>query len=224
MNTPKPPTGPRANPIESGTMMTSLPERAVERWLQVLRLPMTLTESILRRSDGQQWPPMLAFEGFEAFVRESAGRLLGDEQLLDHARLQRAEIAQRRQAILAHAEASERARAAEAEFEQKRKATEEKRERAERQAAERQANLDRERREAKRRLQQETAEREEVAQQAVQRREQSVQAQERVARTKRLDAEDRALVSEKEAVQAKGEALDLARAAKATKARRKVKS
>ena len=42
-----------------------------------------------RGQEVDQWPPAIAFEDFEASVRERAGALLGDDRLSQQARLQK---------------------------------------------------------------------------------------------------------------------------------------
>ena len=203
--------------------LLTLPRTGVDLWLRTVRLPLSSAEVVLRRDRDAQWPPSVAFEGFEASVREHAGRLLRDDRLLQQAQLQRAEVAQRRRALEHEQEAARKAAEADRRFQAERQAAEEQRERAEREAVEREARLERERREVERRTEQELAAKEERAQEAAEKRARTVRSTERAARNKRLDTEDRVLREKERAARARAGSKQLKDQAEATKARRQAR-
>src|SRR4029453_9787053 len=96
--------------------LLTLPRTGVDLWLRAVRLPLSSVEAVAHHDGDAQWPPSIAFEGFEAAVREQAGRLLRDDLLLQKAQLQRAEVAQRRRALEHQQEAAQKAAEADQRF------------------------------------------------------------------------------------------------------------
>src|SRR5689334_18444552 len=74
---------------------------SLDLWLQSVRFPLTMTETVIGRDDGT-WPPAIAFETFEGTVKGFVGRVMHDDTLVELARLQRAEISQRRRSVELH--------------------------------------------------------------------------------------------------------------------------
>ena len=201
----------------------TLPRTSIDLWLRAVRLPLSGVEAVVHRDGDAQWPPSIAFEGFEAAVREQAGRLLRDERLLQKAQLQRAEVAQRRRALEHQQEAAQKAAEAERRFQAEQQAAEQQRQRAEREAEQRAVRLERERQEAERRTQQQLEAKEQAQQEAAEKRSRAVRSTERAARTKRLDVEDKVLTKEEQAVRAREGSRQLKQQAEATKARRQAR-
>jgi hypothetical protein len=209
---------------EQRTMdVLTLPRTGIDLWLRAVRLPLNGVEAVVHRDGDAQWPPSIAFEGFEAAVREHAGRLLRDERLLQQAQLQRAEVAQRRRALEHQQEAAQKAAEAERRFSAEQQAAEEQRQRAEREAQQRKARLERERQEAERRAQQELEAKEARQKEAAEKRSRAVRSTERAAKAKRLDVEDKVLAKEEQAVRARNAGRQLKEQAEATKARRQTR-
>ena len=55
----------------------NLQRTAVRTWLSAVRLPLSAAE-VVAGKQGAEWPPALAFSGFEAGVKRGLGALLGD--------------------------------------------------------------------------------------------------------------------------------------------------
>jgi hypothetical protein len=201
----------------------SLPRTGVDLWLRALRLPLNGVEAVVHRDGDAQWPPSIAFEGFEAAVREHTGRFLRDERLLQKAQLQRAEVAQRRRALEQQEEAARKAAEADQRFQAEQQAAEQQRQRAERDAAQRKARLERERQETERKAAERLAAKEAAQQEAAEKRDRTVRSTERAARTKRLDVEDAVVAKQEQAVRARAGSRQLKEQAEATKARRQTR-
>lgn len=202
----------------------SLEAKAVNTWLQAVRLPLTSAEVVLRqRNGGGSWTPAIFFESFEALVRDRAGSILRNDHLLNQARLQRAEIEQRRKVVEKRLEAAQISQEAQGKFEEKTRAAAEAEERIGQQAAERQAQLERERRQTEAHVAQQTAEQKAAVREAEERRQQTVQAKARSVKASQLDSEEKALTEKERALRAKEKALELDEEIKETRSRRKAK-
>ena len=195
---------------------------AVEWGLRGARVPLTMTEWVLGGGhDTSSWPAVIMFERFEAGMKDAVGRATNDDTLRAAARLQRAEAAERENAM-AH-----RTRAAEVETEAERR----QQRRHEQTAAERDAvateaaEQDRRVEEAEEEVHQRAA-REAEAKRAATRttaakRKQAAGKQATRSRAEVLDAEADALRARQAAVTARGEALDLDRAVETRKSARR---
>ncbi|HVE94305.1 MAG TPA: hypothetical protein VNB24_05245, partial [Acidimicrobiales bacterium] len=80
--------------------LNTVTRKATLTWLDTLRLPLTAAERVAKRAGQERATvaPAAAFSTFEATVKETIGRLTGDETLQGLARLQRAELEQRARA------------------------------------------------------------------------------------------------------------------------------
>lgn len=203
-----------------------LPRTVLETWLRLARLPLQGAEALANRGktnghDSAEWGPMLAFDAFEANVKDAVGSILRDDRLRKAAAAGRERVEHLRQAVGLQVEADQRKAEAQAEFQDRREAVDEKKaEVAERKEAQ-EARLEREEREAKQRVREQAQAKERVANEARQKTEERIGEQERLAEQRRLQAEREALAERKAAVEAKGEALKLDKAVRATKAKRK---
>lgn len=198
----------------------TIPRTAVRSWIAAVRLPLSATEVVVRKQ-GAEWPPAIAFEGFEAGVKRTVGSLLKDDQLVQEGTLERAKVQQVRRATELEADAEAERQAAKARLEDRKESVHERAQRLERQQVQREATLEQEKAEGKRAVEAAAATREEAARKADAARTSAVAAQERNARATRLSAESEALQLEKQAVAAKGEVLDVDRALNATTVARK---
>ena len=197
-----------------------IPRTAVRSWLSVVRLPLTAAEMVVGKQ-GADWPPAIAFEGFEAGVKRAVGVLTGDSELVQEAMLERGKVEQLREATELEAAAERRRQEAEARFEDRTETVQERADRIEREQEERKAKLAQEEADRKRAVEEEARRKEEAARTADQARKKAVAAQERQARARRLAAESEALEQEREATEAKGDVLAVDQALKATKVARK---
>lgn len=202
--------------------LQTIPRTALRSWLAAVRLPLTAAELVTGKS-GTDWPPAVAFEGFEAGVKKGVGLLIGDTQLVQEGMLEREKVDQLREAAELDAIAERRRQEADARLEDRKETVQERAESVERGHAEREAKLAQEEADRQRAVEEAARRKEEVARTAEQTRRKAVAAQERQARATRLAAESEALDHERDAAEAKGELLEVDQALKATKAARKQK-
>ena len=200
--------------------MQTIQRTAVKSWLSAVRLPLSAAERVVGKQ-GSDWPPAVAFEGFEAEVKRRIGTLVGNPQLVQEGTLEQGKVNQLRKAAELEAEAEEQRNEAEARFEDRKETVEEAKQRVEREQQQREARLEQEKADRKRAVQEAARKKEEAARKADEVRKDAVAAQERKARATRLAAESEALQHEKQAVAAKGEVLEVDEALKATKTARK---
>ncbi len=199
-----------------------LPGRVVGTYLQALRLPISAAESLLRRTGaGDAWGPAMAFDSFGASIKQLVGSVAGDPELATQGRLQQAKVTELRRAVELKAEAEGRKAQADVELRERREADEARREQVGQTAEVREAQLERERQERERRLEEKAARKAKAVAEAEAAANQAVARQERSARATRLAVEREALVEEQEAVEAKGEVLELDRQLQASKQARK---
>ena len=70
------------------SQLQEVPGTVVRTWLRVARLPLQAVEAVAHRGDHDaEWPPALAFESFEAQVKQVAGAVFRDRELLEDGRL-----------------------------------------------------------------------------------------------------------------------------------------
>lgn len=185
--------------------LQQIPRTIVRAGLRTARLPLSAAELVLRRGEHDvEWAPTMAFDSFEATVKQLAGSVLHDDELSREGQLAQARVAQLRKAAELDAVAEGRKAQADAEFQERRELDEERRRQVDRQAAEREAALERERNEKKRRTAEEDARKRRQAAKVEAVEEKVVAREDRAARTTRIAAERDALQHEREAVNAKG--------------------
>jgi hypothetical protein len=163
----------------------------------------------------------LLFERFEAFVRDRIGSVLQNDDLLEQASLQRAEIAQRTKAMRKRVEAERRTADGDAALDEKMSRASQRERDIEKQAAEREAKLQRERAAAEQRVARQAATKRAEADEVGEQRERQVAAKARTAKARQLTAEEKALAERERALQAQTRKDNLDAEMKATKARRK---
>jgi hypothetical protein len=204
--------------------MQRIPRTVVRTWLRTARLPLDAVEAFVRRGDHDvEWPPAIAFDAFEATVKQFAGSILHDDELVQDGRVGQARVAQLRKAVELDAVAAQRKADADAEFAQRRQIDEQHRREVQRHADQREAALERERVEEKRRVAEADARKRKEAAQVETIEERIVEREDRVARATRIAAERDALQHERKAVAAKGRVKDLDEKLQDTKTARKSK-
>jgi hypothetical protein len=201
--------------------LQEIPRTAVRTYLRAARLPVTAAATFLRRDGQDDWPPALAFESFEAGVKQVMGSVLRDEELVHEGRLAQAKVGQLRKAVELESVADQHKADADEEFNERLQADEERRAQVERQAAESEAALDRQRAEEKRRADDKARRQAEAARKAEAASQKAVAKQERAARATRVSAEREALTEERQAATAKRKVTQLDKDLEATKATRK---
>lgn len=198
-----------------------IPRTTVRLSVAAARLPLTATEMVTGHQGDEEWPPTLAFEGFEAQVKELAGTLLRDPVLSDEGRLLRAKVDRLRQAVTLETEAEQRRQAAEAEFSGRVDDAQQTKEEAARAEQERKAQIAGDEAEAKRKADTEARQRAEQARQAEEEADKAAAAKARRSRSEALGAEEQALAKEKAAAARSADAQKADTAAKVNKAVRK---
>jgi hypothetical protein len=202
------------------SVMRDVPRSAVRASLWATRLPLTVVEA-LRGDRAGTWTPVLVFDGVAATVREFAGGVLRDDELVQAGRMERARVAELKRATELEATAIATRQHADAELEEQRSRAEQERERAARQTRARKAALQRER-EQERAEVEETAEvLEDSVRETEAKTKEQLAKQQRATRKARLQAEREVLQDERRAVAAEGAAVDADRELRATKAARR---
>lgn len=201
--------------------LQTIPRTAVKSWLSVVRLPLSAAELATGKRGATDWPPAIAFEGFEASVKRGVGTLIGDDELVREGSLESGKVAQLRLAAELEAEAERRRQQGEQRFEDQKDTVQERGQRLEREQREREEKLKRETEARKRSVEQVDRRKAEAARAADEKRQKAVAAKERQARATRLAAESEALEQERDAVEAKAEVLEVDQKLEAAKAARK---
>src|SRR3954462_11706474 len=94
----------------------NLPRTVVKTYLSAARLPLNAVAKANGQQGNEQWPPALAFEGFEASVESVLGSLLRDDTLLQSGQVRQAKVAQLRKAVELEAVAETEREVAQQEF------------------------------------------------------------------------------------------------------------
>lgn len=190
-------------------------------WLQSVRLPLTMTEAVIRRRDDDRtWPPAIAFETFEGTVKGFVGRVTHDDALVEMARLQRAEISQRRRSVELQTEAMSIDAQAKRDAAEEQERLERDRKVAEEQARNAKRQLKADRAQAKRALEEQTAKKRTANRAAATARSWTVQREATKADANRVRKDAGALRAKQQAVAAQGKVLDLDKAVRAKKTNR----
>jgi hypothetical protein len=201
-----------------------IPRGVVHAGLQAARLPLTAVERVARRDQAAtQWPPAVAFDAFEATVKQAAGTILRDPKLLAEARLEQAKVAELERAGELEAEATHREQEAAAALD-KRLAQDEARRADANQRIEAQAEAARQDAATrKRQADQAARSREEAARKLEAKQAAAIDAQERAATRQALDAERAALATERKAITAKTKVAKIDQKLDRSKAARKAR-
>ncbi|MDQ1373906.1 MAG: hypothetical protein QOJ09_1244, partial [Actinomycetota bacterium] len=134
-----------------------IPGSALDGYLNFVKRPL---DAVARRSrtDGASTSPAeLLLDRVDATVRETAGRVLGDETLQDDARKRRLAAAERERALELKIEAAHQTQQADQQFAQRQREAEERRQQAERRAEEEKQRIERETQATERKVEQTAA-------------------------------------------------------------------
>jgi len=197
-----------------------IPRVALELGFRSARLPLTVAEKLLARRDST-WPPALVFDKVEAGVKDIVGRATHDETLQASARLQRAKVTKREEAMAERAHAAEVQQQGEARAEARRAELAAKREAVEDAEAQRERQIEQAELEARERAAQEAEAKRSATRTTAAKRKQAVSKRATRADVERLEAESQALRAKQAAVEARGETLDLDKAVQAKKSARR---
>jgi hypothetical protein len=197
-----------------------IPRDALQLGFRGARVPLTVAQKLLARGDSN-WPPALMFDKVEAGVKDLVGRATRDETLHASARLLRAEVTKREEAMAERAYAVEVEQQAEARAEARRDELGAKRDAVEDAEAERERQIEQAEREARERASKEAEAKKSATRTTAAKRKQAVSKRATRADAERLEAQAQALRTEQAAVQARGETLDLDKAVQAKKSARR---
>ena len=199
-----------------------IPRDALELGFRGARLPLTVAEKLLARGDAS-WPPVLMFDKVEAGVKDLVGRATGDETLHASARLLRAEVTKREEAMAARAHASELEQQATARAQVRHDELAAQREAVADAQTERERQIEQAERESRERAAKEAEAKRSATRTTASKRKQAGSKRAARADAESLKAESQALRAEQVAVQARGETLDLDKAVQTKKSARRSK-
>lgn len=198
-----------------------IPRITVRTALNATRLPLTAAEAIFGKSEDQEWPPAIAWEKFEGSVKQVAGTVLRDDELVEEGKLIHAKAAQLAQAADLEAMAEQHRVEAESTFQARRQADEQRRRAIEDEAKHKQQQLEQAKAEKKRAAEAEARQAKAAARKAEQAAEKAVARDERRAKTVALEAERDAVAAERKAVKAESTLLDVEETLESTRQARK---
>jgi hypothetical protein len=179
----------------------ALPRTVIKSYLSVARLPLNAVAKASGQQANEQWPPALAFEGFEASVETVLGSLLRDGDLVETGRLRQAKVAQLRTAAQLEAVADTTRQQAREEFTERREAAVAKKQQAEKRAESREQNIERDAAAHKAEVDRSTAKKKATAQQVKAAQDKAIDRRERAATTEALAKESQALKAQQEALE-----------------------
>lgn len=184
------------------TRVRAVPRGVVDAGLGLARLPVTVVARASRQADNEQWPPTLAFEGFEAGVETVVGSLLRDETLTARGRVRQAKVAQIRKAAQLETVSDQLREQADEKLVARRQKADQQREQAERKADQREQQIVQEEAARDRQAQQKADAKASAAAKADQARREAVEREAREAKAAALAKESKALEAEKAALEA----------------------
>jgi hypothetical protein len=179
----------------------TLPRTVINTYLSVARAPLNAVAKASGQQNNEQWPPALAFEGFEASVETVLGSLLRDNDLVEAGRLRQAKVAQLRKAAQLEAVADTTRQQAREEFTERREAAQAKRQQAEQRAEQREQQVERDADKRKAAVDQAATKKKTAARQVKAAQEKVIDRRERVATTEALTQEEQALKAQQDALE-----------------------
>lgn len=185
----------------------ALPRTLINSYLSTVRLPVTAAAKVTGQQDNEQWPPVLAFESFEATVQTLLGSLLRDDELVRAGRLERAKVGELREAADLETKAEAARKEAREQLSEDRKRVAGKRRTAAQRAREREQKAEREGQQRKANVKSAAAGKVAAAKRVETAQEKAIQRRERAATRQALAKEKAALKAEKQALSA-AEATD----------------
>jgi hypothetical protein len=184
------------------TTVQTLPRVVVEGYLRTVRLPLNAVERVTGQQHNEQWPPALAYEGFEAGVETVLGALLKDPDLVDRGRLRRAKVAQLRKAAELQTLADHERLQADEQLDQQEARIDEERADAERRAEQRKQEFERQAAVHESKVRAKAANKTAAARRTKAAADTAIDGHERTVRTAALSEEAHALSVAKQALEA----------------------
>jgi hypothetical protein len=198
-----------------------IPGSALDGYLSVIKRPIDAVARRSRRDGEATSAAELLVDRIDATVRETAGRLLGDEAVQDDARRRRLAAAERGRALELKATAEVKTQEADKDFVRRQQAADDRRQQAERRAGEEKQRIEQEKQAKEREVAQAAAERKSNSRKIASTVEGAVDDKADKDRLQQLDVEATALREEEKALAAQAAAKNLSSAADKAKANRK---
>src|SRR3954471_7133523 len=173
-------------------MITTIPRTTLRAWLAAGRVPLAVAERLFGRG-AEDWPPTLAYEGFEAGVKQVVGSVLRDEDLVREGDLERAKVDRLRKAATLEAEADLRQEAADEALEQRRSRDRQRRQEATESGRRRKNQIAQDASRAKNEVEQQAEAVEQAIDEAESARKQAADKRARQTRRRTIEAEEAAV-------------------------------
>lgn len=187
------------------TLMTTVqgfPRVVINGYLSAARLPLTAMQRVAGQGDNQQWPPALAFDGFEAGLETILGSLLRDERLAEKGRLRRARLSQLQEAAALETIAEQTRQQASAVFAERIESSAQQRQAAERKADQRQRHVEQQAERRQRTVARQTAAKAAAVREVKANQHKMISQQQQAATVDALAAEAQALDAQQRALSA----------------------
>lgn len=182
--------------------------------------PPGVAERATGNDGNEQWPPALAYDAFQANVKQIAGSLLRDPTLIHQGELEQARVATVRDALNLGVVAAQTKASAERSFEDRRAKDEHVRATARQRAAASKRDADHERSQAKQKAAADARARSERDRRQERKREDELARTERAAKAEEIAHERKALAASKRAAATKARTIETDKKLRASKARR----
>jgi hypothetical protein len=193
----------------------------LDGYLSIVKRPLDAVARRTRRNGDSASAAELVLDRMDATVRETAGRILGDDALQDDARRRRVATSERERALELKAEAAVRTQEADQEFAQRQRAAEDRRQQAERRAEEEKQRIEQEKQAKEREVAKAASQRKTASRKVASTVEGAVEDKADKGRLQQLSVEAEALREEEKALGAQAAAKTLSSAAGKAKATRK---
>lgn len=184
------------------TKVRAVPRTVVGAGLGLARLPVSAAALATRQRANEEWPPALAFEGFEAGVETVVGSLLRDETLVERGRVRQAKVAQVRKAMQLETVADQQRERADEEFRTRQERAEQQRQQAEARAETREQQVEQEAARREQQVRKSAAKKAAANRQVKAKQDETLRRQERAGKAEALTEEAEAIAAQKEALEA----------------------
>ena len=206
-------------------MIGSIPRTLIKASLLGLRLPLTTVERVARISNepGEQWPPAMVFEAFEATAKQVLGGFVRDDELVTEGRLQQAKAAELSRAAQLEIRVAQERAAADERLQRRLARAEADRVQTESETRQRERELQRDKAQEQRRVRESAKRREARLDRTDQVRQRAVETKERSAAKIRVTQGSAALAERRRALSATKKAQDVDRRLATRRAQRKTR-
>ena len=204
-------------------MVRELVSRSARVWLGAARIPVSVAQRIAGRDDDVTWGPVVAYDTVASNVKLAVGTIIGDPRLMDEGRVQAEKVQQVTRAAKLEAHSEQRRAEADAELERRREEIETRRQRVEEEAERGEAAVAEQEESERERVRATAASKSAAVRQRTAARAKAVSAQERTARTVRVEEQAGAVRAKRDELAAKRAATELDRAIEVKKSQRKAK-